>query len=236
MSTKVISAATIKALFAKSGNCCAYPGCGAQLVDDRDQLVGQVCHIKAVKKKDARFDPEAGLDELHSKDNLILLCYPHHRRIDKYEAEFTVSALKQMREAHEEGVGGDFAVPDIVAADAQFLAISDEWVPDVSRALETISELLREAYVQPEMNRISSEVADLHDANMFIQVVLTANVLPAVERTALLEEQESWYIDRSRYAESKIESHGGSLAPVEYNLAYIEYTVNRIESLKARRQ
>ena len=49
---------TIKALFAKSGNQCAFSDCTHPLVDELNILVGELCHISAVNEKDARFEVE----------------------------------------------------------------------------------------------------------------------------------------------------------------------------------
>lgn len=64
---------TIKALFAKSGNQCSFPKCNHALIDDKNLVIGELCHINAVNKKDARFDPSLSDNELREYDNLILL-------------------------------------------------------------------------------------------------------------------------------------------------------------------
>lgn len=73
---------TLKALFAKSGNLCAFPGCDQPIIDDRNLFIAEVCHINAVKKLGARYDPEKSDEYLRSFENLIILCHPHHKRID----------------------------------------------------------------------------------------------------------------------------------------------------------
>jgi hypothetical protein len=42
--TNVPSVATVKRLFARSGNMCAFPGCSSALTQD-DVIVGEICHI-----------------------------------------------------------------------------------------------------------------------------------------------------------------------------------------------
>jgi hypothetical protein len=56
MERKGPTPATLKALFAKSGNHCAFPKCSNVLVDDLNIFVAEVCHIHAVFLKDARYD------------------------------------------------------------------------------------------------------------------------------------------------------------------------------------
>lgn len=71
------TASTIKVLFALSGNRCAFPGCAHSLVNDSGQIVAQVAHIKGVKPKAARFDPDADSEELRQPENLIILRLSH---------------------------------------------------------------------------------------------------------------------------------------------------------------
>ena len=41
---------TIRALFAKSGNECAFPGCHHKLINHKNKFIGQICHIEAANK------------------------------------------------------------------------------------------------------------------------------------------------------------------------------------------
>ena len=96
---------TIKVLFALSGNRCAFPGCSHSLVNDSGQVVSQVAHIKGVKPKAARFDPLADAEDLRQPENLLILCYAHHRETDD-EAIFTVARMREMKATHERRFGG----------------------------------------------------------------------------------------------------------------------------------
>jgi hypothetical protein len=74
-------AATVKRLFALSGNRCAFPKCTSLLVDGT-KVVGKICHIKAQSKGGPRYDPNQTQVERHGYDNLILMCGRHHDVID----------------------------------------------------------------------------------------------------------------------------------------------------------
>jgi hypothetical protein len=94
--------ATIKRLFAVSGNKCAFPKCGSLLVDGK-KVVGKICHIKAKNEGGPRYDPNQTTEERHSHDNLILLCGRHHDVIDDDEDAYTVEYLHRLKERHEQG-------------------------------------------------------------------------------------------------------------------------------------
>ena len=91
---------TIKALFAKSGNQCAFPKCEEQLIDDKYICIGELCHIEAVNKNWPRFNPNSNDEYRRSYKNLILLCPTHHRKIDKSN-KISKEDLKEMKINHE---------------------------------------------------------------------------------------------------------------------------------------
>jgi hypothetical protein len=94
------TAATIKRLFAVSGNRCAFPGCTAALVTD-NTVTAEICHIEAQNSKGPRYNPAQTDEERHGFDNLLLLCGDHHKVIDADPATYTVERLREIRAAHE---------------------------------------------------------------------------------------------------------------------------------------
>lgn len=99
-----LTASVLRALFARSGNQCAYPGCTHEIVDSENTLVGQVCHIEAAMPGGQRFNPEQTGEQRHGEENLILLCYRHHKETDDVEY-FSVAALKKIKADHEKEFG-----------------------------------------------------------------------------------------------------------------------------------
>lgn len=94
--------ATIKRLFARSLNRCAFPGCLTPIVDDEtDAMIGEMCHIEGVGKKALRHNKELSKEQRDAYENLILLCSNHHQVIDHDEERFTVAELKKMKAEHE---------------------------------------------------------------------------------------------------------------------------------------
>ena len=65
--------ATIKRLFARSGNRCAFPKCPVEIVQG-DTLVGEMCHIRAARPGGPRYDPNQTAAERHGYDNLTSCC------------------------------------------------------------------------------------------------------------------------------------------------------------------
>jgi hypothetical protein len=95
---------TLRALFARSGNRCAFPGCTHELIDHNNQFVGQVCHIEAAEVGGPRFNAEQSGEERRSSSNLLLLCYRHHKESDN-EKLYPVSKLRAIKGDHEKRYG-----------------------------------------------------------------------------------------------------------------------------------
>jgi len=91
---------TIRALFARSGNQCAFPGCIQLLINDKNQLIGQVCHIEAAMPSGKRYNPKQTPEERGGYENLVLFCYPHHVETNDV-SEYTVEKLKTFKREHE---------------------------------------------------------------------------------------------------------------------------------------
>lgn len=90
-----------RALFSKTGNQCAFPGCTHPLIDDDDQFVAQICHIEAAEKNGPRYNPGMTDEDRKSIKNLIVLCYMHHVKVDRNTNLYTVRCLQHMKSEHE---------------------------------------------------------------------------------------------------------------------------------------
>lgn len=92
---------TLRALFARSSNECAFPGCTHPLVNGDNLFIAQVCHIEAASSGGERFNPYSADEYRRSYENLILLCYPHHIETDDVD-RYPVEKLKEMKLNHEQ--------------------------------------------------------------------------------------------------------------------------------------
>ena len=91
---------TIKALFAKSGNKCAFSGCDNTLINEDGCFIGTVCHIEAASPEGQRYNNLQSDEDRRHIDNLILLCPQHHKVTDDVNT-YTVEKMKQMKLDHE---------------------------------------------------------------------------------------------------------------------------------------
>lgn len=94
------SAETLRELYLKSGNQCAYPGCRNIMINEDGQFIGQVCHIEAAEPRGERFNPSQSNEDRRQFSNLMLMCYEHHT-VTNDVSKFTVERMRKMKEEHE---------------------------------------------------------------------------------------------------------------------------------------
>jgi hypothetical protein len=92
--------ATIRKLFALSGNLCAYPDCMHLLIDADGEFIGQVAHIEGAEPDGERFNLKMTNEERRHPDNLVLLCYQHHKKTNDVKV-WTVDKMWKMKADHE---------------------------------------------------------------------------------------------------------------------------------------
>lgn len=116
--------------------------------------------------------------------------------------------------------------------------IPSDWQPSLS-ALEAKckSELEPKqghAPSQRELNDISSRLADVYDAELFVTYVQLLDTLDAKAQRELFQEQQQWLRERATKAAAQVQSKGGSLAALEYSGAFSDFTAKRIAELRRR--
>ncbi len=90
---------TIKALFAKSGNICAFPDCEQVLITDENQVIGEICHIYDANKG-GRYNSKQTDEDRRDISNLILFC-PTHHKITHNVVKYPASKLINIKKRHE---------------------------------------------------------------------------------------------------------------------------------------
>ena len=91
---------TLRELFLKSGNLCAFPGCGQLMMNEGGVFVGQVCHIEAAEEGGERFNPNMSNEDRRAPANLMLMCYAHHQETNDV-AKFPTEKLRSIKRDHE---------------------------------------------------------------------------------------------------------------------------------------
>lgn len=124
------SVATLKRLFAVSGNQCAFPKCTAPLVVG-DKVVGKICHIRAQRPGGPRYNPNMTAEERHAFENLMLMCGTHHDVIDDDEEAYTVERLHGLKAKHEAAAS---AMSDEQAEAGAQLLLLDQSVSSTNQA------------------------------------------------------------------------------------------------------
>ncbi|MGG6269349.1 hypothetical protein ACQ4M3_41765 [Leptolyngbya sp. AN03gr2] len=97
---KSISTKVWRPLLAQSGNRCAFPGCKHPIIDEKHNLVAQLCHIEAVSPEGQRYNSKQTDEERNGYDNLLFLCHRHHVETDNID-EYPVQRLKDIKYQHE---------------------------------------------------------------------------------------------------------------------------------------
>ncbi|EKE03034.1 MAG: hypothetical protein ACD_20C00287G0017 [uncultured bacterium] len=67
MTRKAPTTDILRALFARSGNQCAFPSCNHHLINHKNQFVGQICHIEAANVGGERYNPSQNDEQRRSK-------------------------------------------------------------------------------------------------------------------------------------------------------------------------
>jgi hypothetical protein len=80
---------TLRVLFLKSGNLCAFPNSKALMMNEKGVFIGQLCHIEAAEEGGERFNPHMTNEDRRAAANLMLMCYPHHK-ITNDEQEYPI--------------------------------------------------------------------------------------------------------------------------------------------------
>mgnify|MGYP005841012639 CR=1 FL=1 len=107
MAQRSYTPVTLKRLYGKSGNCCAYPNCREELIYETGNL-SDICHIESISEDGPRYNsaPEITNKDRNAEPNLILLCKNHHHIIDQKDGDgswrYSADQLKAMKREHEE--------------------------------------------------------------------------------------------------------------------------------------
>lgn len=151
----------LRALFARSGNQCAFPRCTHPVVNNKNQFIAQVCHIEGATDGGERFNPESDDEYRRSYENLLILCYPHHVETNGVK-EYSVESLIQIKKEHEQL----FLMSDFKIDEAELAKLSEE----MEKYWGDIEKLNREEHIFID----SGLAMEVNGANSFTEVIESA--------------------------------------------------------------
>ena len=162
---------TLKALFARSGNQCAFPGCRQPLVNHKHQIIGEVCHIEAAMSGGQRYNARQTHEDRRAYDNLLLLCHPHHIETNDVD-EYPVERLREIKQIHEAvNEASDFQIKE-----AELL----KFVNEMEKFWERIERLNR---VEHSMRELAF---DVNAKGTFFDIL--NNICDAIDSTERLQD------------------------------------------------
>lgn len=131
------------------------------MIDERGEILGEICHIKGKTPNSKRFDPTQSEEERHAYDNLILLCSIHHRIIDGDKWTFSVEDLIQMKRGHESNVKpvADVSSNSIRDLLAHYQTLTNEW----TEATRLATALARQHLSDSRLEKAGPVLAFLED-------------------------------------------------------------------------
>lgn len=182
-------------LYAKSGNVCAFPSCTHPIINADGLNVAQICHIEAAEEGGPRFNPNQTNEDRRKSENLLIMCYPHHKETDDVQ-KYPVEKMREIKRNHEakfekalDALAND--IYDVALAytptkpntlqslvDAGFIEPEEE-----SICLEELNKLINSLHKLPPTTRkiflLFLERLQLHDSlefplNQFIEIISLA--------------------------------------------------------------
>ena len=100
------SVSTRAALAALSQGFCYFPGCRTPIlvfVEGKPEVNVEIAHIRAAEENGPRFVANMSVPARNSFSNLVLLCVPHHKTVDRNEKAYSISTLESWKATREAG-------------------------------------------------------------------------------------------------------------------------------------
>jgi len=216
-----VKAETSKRLALKSGNCCAFPGCGVRLIlpsvtPAGEAILGEIAHISGSKPGSARFD--AGMaGKRDDIDNLIYLCPNHHVEIDTQRAKYPTPTILGWKRDHELRIRRvvEREMADVAFADLGLVCDAIVGL-DLSGAPNTFN--LTEIELKIDRNDLSVVANDIKLGVSRSNVVRTF-IESETKRDALYEDRL-----RNGFKQKYLELASMGLGPVEVFLDLVEWS------------
>lgn len=229
---------TLKVLFARSGNRCAFPSCREHLITKEDVVLADICHIRSPRKDGPRYDRAFPAEKLHAPCNLVLFCCNHHRLIDSLPANYTSEKLLIIKKEHEQIMSNELfevsgkAIHIIVAS-----CFNSELQEHLANSIDLLQGFIEDGSIwqQQTMNRTAGAIATMLEVKLAVYLLRLSRILPAQDLVDLATEQEKWEESRREHVEKAgVQYRGGSIEAMVHATVYSEMTKNRIAELYRR--
>lgn len=162
----------VRFLYLGSGGFCYFPKCAAPVLREIEgEMISQVeiAHIHALDKNGPRHEESMTLEQLNSHKNLILLCIPHHKIVDRMSnvSKYPTSRLNQWKQKREgasldalQGIAHltqdqfeHMLINSVTSAKGELLEAIDA-LPDRidARIIKTLRDLVDQSFKQPKLD------------------------------------------------------------------------------------
>lgn len=152
----------------------------------------------------------------------------------RFKLQGDVIALQQQQLSLYAGKADTPPLPPAAAIEATPI-LPPDWSPYLDQAIDFLNAELEAPHRgQQGMNRISADLGFLYDAKLLELYVRIFERLAPDQRQQFRAEQQNWLETRNDQSQAAVESHGGTLAPLEYNSKFIELTQQRFNELEQK--
>ena len=110
--------------------------------------------------------------------------------------------------------------------------VPSEWETHLAQVAEQLTDFLQEA--EGGLGYISANLGFVVDADVFIHYVRLLQASPGNAAVRLKNEQTAWLVKRNEQAQQAVEHPDGTLGTLEYNMAFIALSQQRLRELQAR--
>jgi len=129
---------TVKKVFARCRNRCAFPECSAPIVENNGTVTGLICHIRARSPGGPRYSAKLTEEQRHASENLILMCSRHSKVIDSEPRRYTVKILEGFKAAHEQTSENELSVTEGHQVDLLINAYRDTYINATKVVIERL--------------------------------------------------------------------------------------------------
>lgn len=134
---------TLKRLFARSGNRCAFPGCTHSLFNSDDAFIAEVCHIEAAEDGGERYNSSQTDEQRRDLGNLLAMCHAHHKVTDDIRI-YTVERLREIKAEHENKYSTTPFVVTDVTLEIIIAGLKSGIAPIVEAAVKPIHDAIKQ--------------------------------------------------------------------------------------------